>query len=67
MHDKNMTTEGIAARGFDISVTLLEDLLHGDIANHPALMVNAHEQLAKLQKANKRVKMEMSNESTAKS
>lgn len=67
MHDKNMTTEGIAARALDLSVALLEDLLHGDITNHPTLMVNAHEQLAKLQKANKRVKMDMSNESTAES
>lgn len=59
MHDKDMTTEGIAARALNLSVTLLEDLLHGDIKDHPALMVNAHEQLAKLKKANKRVQDEI--------
>lgn len=59
MHDKDMTTEGIAARSLDLSVTLLEDLLHGDITNHPQLMINANEQLGKLQKANKRVQMEI--------
>lgn len=51
MHDKDMTAEGIAARALDLSVTMLEDLLHGDMDKHPALMVNAHEQLAKLKKS----------------
>lgn len=59
MHDKNMTTEGIAARALDLSVTLLEDLLHGEIDKHPQLKINAYEQLGKLQKANKRVQMEI--------
>lgn len=59
MHDKDMTTEGIAARALCIAVDLLEDILHGETTTHSHLIINANEQLAKLKKANKRVQDEI--------
>lgn len=59
MHDKDMTTEGIAARSLNLTIDLIEGLLNGETINHPALMANAHEQFEKLKRANDRVQSEV--------
>ena len=58
MNKNDMSTTGIAIRSLELATDLLEGILRGETMNHTSLVLNASEELTRLQKALSRVKKE---------
>ncbi|AUR86423.1 coil containing protein [Vibrio phage 1.084.O._10N.261.49.F5] len=77
MNKNDIGTTGIAIRSLEIAVNSLDGILRGETMNHLSLVLNAREELTRLEKVLSRVKKEheqnsrtfaqMSIESTLKS